>query len=273
MRALALTALSLSSAAAFAACADPSTTPPPASTSSGSGGSGGGSDLTPKPPPVPVPPLFIGSGGIGYASGSAFPGALAPQGLAKVGPDTKGPWGTIRFLHYSGYWYGDDIVQGFSHLHLHGTGATDYGVLAVMPSDGFDASRTKASGYESKFQKASESATPGRYALTLDRGNIGVELTATTHAAYHRYTYPASAKTAHVIFDLDHHLDGGLVKDADVTLVPAENRIRGRLRSVGGMSGGFGGYDVFFEARTRAAWTESQVWQGGTLPIPGTQVS
>src|SRR6185503_2808807 len=93
------------------------------------------------------------------------------------------------------------------------------------------------------------------------------------HAAYHRYTYPASAKTAHVIFDLDHHLDGGLVKDADVTLVPAENRIRGRLRSVGGMSGGFGGYDVFFEARTRAAWTESQVWQGGTLPIPGTQVS
>src|SRR3954470_14531629 len=88
-----------------------------------------------KPPQVPVSPLFIGSGGFAYAFGSAFPGAPAPQGLAKGGPDTKGPWGTIRFLHFSGYWYGDDTIQGFSHLHLQGTGATDYGILGVMPSD------------------------------------------------------------------------------------------------------------------------------------------
>src|SRR5215210_873857 len=91
--------------------------------------------------PVPLPvtqPVqyvvpFIGSGGFGFHFGSAFPGASAPRGLAKVGPDTRGPYGTIRFLHYSGYWYGDNAVQGFSHLHLHGTGATDYGVLALMP--------------------------------------------------------------------------------------------------------------------------------------------
>src|SRR5690242_8524261 len=58
-----------------------------------------------KPPQKPVSPLFIGSGGFAYAFGSSFPGAAAPQGLAKVGPDTKGPWGTINFLHFSGYWY------------------------------------------------------------------------------------------------------------------------------------------------------------------------
>jgi predicted alpha-1,2-mannosidase len=222
---------------------------------------------------TPVTPVFIGSGGFAYGVGSATVGAAAPQGLVKVGPDTKGAWGTISFLHYSGYWYGDDTIQGFSHLHLHGTGATDYGVLTVMPSDGFDASRTTSSGYESPFQKASESASPGHYAVTLDRGNIGVELTATGHAAHHRYTYPSGASTAHVVVDLDHHLDGGTVKDAEATLDPATNRIHGRLRSVGGMSGGFGGYDVFFEARTRSPWTESLVWHDGGAPAPGASVS
>ncbi len=222
---------------------------------------------------APVPPLFIGSGGFGYGAGSATVSAAAPQGLVKAGPDTKGPWGTIRFLHFSGYWYGDDTIQGFSHLHLHGTGATDYGVLAVMPSDGFDASRTTAAGYESKFQKGSESLTPGRYTVTLDRGDIHTDIVATTHAAHHRYTYPAGATAAHVIFDLDHHLDGGSIKDADVTLYPAENRIRGRLRSLGGMSDGFGGYDVFFEVKTRAAWIEGQVWHDGGAPAPGTSAA
>jgi predicted alpha-1,2-mannosidase len=222
---------------------------------------------------TPVAPVFIGSGGFAYAFGSASVSAAAPSGLCKVGPDTLGPWGTVNFLHYSGYWYGDDTIQGFSHLHLHGTGATDYGVLAVMPSDGFDASRTTATGYQSTFQKSSESAVPGRYAVTLDRGSIGVELTATAHAAHHRYTYPAGATSAHVIFDLDHHLNGGTITAATVTLYPAENRASGQLHSVGGMSGGFGGYDVFFEARSRSAWTENMVWQGGAAPVSGTTVT
>src|SRR5678815_5320081 len=89
-------------------------------------------------------------------------GAAAPSGLAKVGPDTDGPFGTIAFLHYSGYWYGDDTIQGFSHVHLHGTGLPDYGVLALMPTDGpIDDSRTTAEGYGSRFAKQSEHAAPG----------------------------------------------------------------------------------------------------------------
>ncbi|MFT3770584.1 MAG: GH92 family glycosyl hydrolase [Minicystis sp.] len=222
---------------------------------------------------TPVDPVFIGSGGFAYGVGSATVGAAAPQGMVKVGPDTKGPWGTISFLHFSGYWYGDDTILGFSHLHLHGTGATDYGVLALMPTDAFDPAVTTSAGYASKFQKASESATPGHYAVTLDRGGIAVDLTATGHAAHHRYAYPAGAATGHVILDLDHHLDGGTVANADLTLYPDEHRFTGRLRSVGGMSGGFGGYDVFFEARTRAAWTESLVWHDGVAPAAGTSAS
>jgi len=221
----------------------------------------------------PVTPVFVGSGGFGYSFGSATVSAAAPQGLVKAGPDTKGPWGTIGFLHFSGYWYGDDTIQGFSHLHLHGTGATDYGVLTVMPSDGFDETRTAPEGYASPFQKANETAEPGRYTVKLDRGDIDVDITAAPHAAYHRYTYPAGAATAHVIVDLNHHLSDGSIKDAEFTLDPAQNGIRGRLRSVGGMSKGFGGYDVFFVARTRAPWTESLVWHDGNAPEPGTAAS
>jgi predicted alpha-1,2-mannosidase len=190
--------------------------------------------------------------------------------MVKVGPDTSGSSGTISFLHYSGYYYGDNIVQGFSHMHLSGTGATDYGILAVMPSDGFDATRTTASGYQSTFDKANESATPGRYAVTLDQGNIQVELTATTHAAHHRYTYPSSATTAYVIVDLNHHLNGGTISASAATLDPTTNTVTGSLHSIGGMSGGFGGYDVFFAMKARAPWTSSQVWQPGGAPAAGT---
>ena len=79
----------------------------------------------------------MGSGGYSYAHGSAFAGASVPNGMMRVGPDTSGPYGVVLFLHYSGYWGGDDVVRAFSHLHLHGTGATDYGALGILPVPAF----------------------------------------------------------------------------------------------------------------------------------------
>lgn len=233
-----------------------------------------GDDPVDEPlPPVEAPleyvDPFIGSGGFGYALGSAFPGAAAPHGLAKVGPDTRGEFGTVRFLHYSGYFYPDDKIQGFSHLHLHGTGATDYGVLAVMPSDGFDAGRTDPRGYESPFRKETERASPGYYAVTLDRGDIEVEITASPHAAHHRFSWPADAARGWAIVDLGKHLEGGAVGDAEVSLDAASARISGRLRSLGEMTEKFGGYDVFFEIQTSAPWSEAQVWADGAAPALG----
>lgn len=277
MRRFFLLALLCLSAASAAACDGAET-----SSSSGATTTSSTSTSTPTesgPPAVvrrpseTVGPQFVGSGGFGFSFGSAFAGATAPAGLTKIGPDTKGPWGTVSFLHYSGYWYGDDTIQGFSHLHLHGTGATDYGVLALMPSDGFDASRTTPSGYESKFKKASESGSPGRYNVTLDRGDIKVEIVATPRAAYHRYSYPAGAAAAHVIVDLDHHLSDGAVDSAEVTLSPADNTFFGKLHSMGGMSGGFGGYEVYFAGRARSAWKQALVWQNGETPAAGGAAS
>lgn len=238
-------------------------------------------DPEPEPPqPVARPGSyavpFVGSGGFGYRHGSAFPGASAPHGLAKVGPDTKGPFGTVRFLHYSGYWYGDDTVQGFSHLHLHGTGACDYGVLAVMPLDGFSAERVTPDGYGLPMRKATEEARPGYYAVTLARPggpDIRTEITATPHAAHHRYRFSGGTSLAQraLVFDLDHHLNAGEVASAEVQIDPARQQLSGRLRSVGEMSRGYGGYDVFFVARTRTKWTSEKVWSDGAAPAAGTQ--
>ena len=234
--------------------------------------------------PAEVPPVvvteparyvvpFIGSGGFGFRHGSAFPGASAPHGLCKVGPDTKGPWGTVGFLHFSGYWYGDDTVQGFSHMHLHGTGATDYGVLAVMPLDQFSAQRITQESYGSAMDKMSEQASPGYYSVKLLRGGIRAELTATPHAAHHRYTYDPSSPSRVLLIDLDHRLSGGEIASAKVKIDSAKQRLSGHLRSIGGMSRGYGGYEVYFVARTRTAWREQQVWQNGAAPAPGTQAS
>src|SRR3954462_7581295 len=77
--------------------------------------------------PVALVDPTIGTGGLGFGFGSCFVGAAVPPGLVKLGPDTSGPvFGTASFQHYSGYFAEDDRIQGFSHLHLHGTGATDY---------------------------------------------------------------------------------------------------------------------------------------------------
>lgn len=224
-----------------------------------------------KADPLTLASPFVGSGGFGYNFASAFPGALWPQGLVKVGPDTIGIWGDINFLHYSGYWYGDDKITAFSHLHLHGTGATDYGVLGVMPLVGFDDARIPRDNHASPFRKETEKASPGYYAVTLDQGDIAVELTASAHTAHHRYRFPAGAEPA-LLVDLTHHLSGGTVTAVTASLEAGQQALRGRVRHVGGMSRGFGGYDVFFEARVNRPWKEARVWSGEAKSAAGEQV-
>jgi predicted alpha-1,2-mannosidase len=237
------------------------------------GGDGGLSLAATRPAVTPVAPLFIGTGGQGYGAGSAFPGAAAVQGLAKVGPDTTGPWGNVNFLHCSGYWYGDDTIQGFSHLHLHGTGVPDYGVLGIMPVPAFDGSQTTMTGYQSKFDKSTESATPGKYAVTLTNGGILVESTVTPHAAHHRFTYASGATTAHVVLDLDHHLTEGTLSAETVVLDPVAYTLTGSLRSLGGLSAGFGGTMVYFVAKPQHPWSNAAVWSKGAAPASGTAAS
>lgn len=218
---------------------------------------------------------LMGTGGFAYFHGAAFPGACVPHGLVKVGPDTRGAqYGDLRFIHYSGYWAGDDTAMGFSHLHLHGTGATDYGALILQPVTSADASVLARDVYQSRFSKKSELATPGSYAVTLAKWNVKAELTASTHAAHHRYTF-SDGDTPRVVLDLGRALPPGKLTEQTFTPLDATT-LRGSFRLAGQMSDGFGGNLVFFELRTNRPYTVTQTSADGHVVLlsfdPGAPV-
>lgn len=141
---------------------------------------------------------FIGTGGHGHT----FPGATMPFGMVQLSPDTR----IDNWDGSSGYHYSDDIIYGFSHTHLSGTGIPDGCDILLMPTVGddklFAAPTTNIQdGYISKFAHANERAEPGYYSVKLDATGITAELTATNRVGFHRYTFPKAGKV-NVILDL-----------------------------------------------------------------------
>jgi len=141
---------------------------------------------------------FIGTGGHGHT----FPGATMPFGMVQLSPDTR----IDNWDGSSGYHYSDDIIYGYSHTHLSGTGIPDGCDILLMPTIGDEklfAAPTKniEDGYISKFAHANERAEPGYYSVKLDATGITAELTATNRVGFHRYTFPKAGKV-NVILDL-----------------------------------------------------------------------
>ena len=142
---------------------------------------------------------FIGTGGHGHT----FPGAVLPFGMVQLSPDTR----TDNWDGSSGYHYSDDIIYGFSHTHLSGTGIPDGCDILFMPTIGdnkiaADLSSRNPNGFVSRFSHANERAEPGYYSIRLDDTGILAELTATPRVGFHRYTFP-STDTGNVVIDLD----------------------------------------------------------------------
>lgn len=153
---------------------------------------------------------FIGTGGHGHT----YPGASMPFGMVQLSPDTRlDGWDGC-----SGYHYTDSIVYGFSHTHLSGTGVSDYGDILLMPFTKESADHGIEGPYHdqaSSFDKASEQASPGYYAMHLNTYDIDVALTSTYRAGFHQYTYKAD-QTPQVLIDLKHR---DKLLDADLQIV------------------------------------------------------
>lgn len=144
---------------------------------------------------------FAGTGGHGHT----FPGATMPFGMVQLSPDTRidGSWDGC-----SGYHYSDSIIYGFSHTHLSGTGASDYGDILLMPTVGEPVLSAMVNGdykkgYASHFLHQKENASPGYYSVHLDDDNIEAEFTASYRVGFHKYTFPKSSQ-ANIILDLTH---------------------------------------------------------------------
>lgn len=166
---------------------------------------------------------FIGTGGHGHT----FPGATVPFGMVQLSPDTR----EDNWDGSSGYHYSDNVIWGFSHTHLSGTGIPDYCDILFAPTIGepeFFARSGDVSenGYASTFDHKNEKAEAGFYSVKLDEGDILAEMTATARVGFHRYTFPATSE-ANLIIDLKHR---DKVLDSELKIV-GNNRIEGFRRS------------------------------------------
>ncbi|KGO91773.1 alpha-mannosidase [Flavobacterium subsaxonicum WB 4.1-42 = DSM 21790] len=137
---------------------------------------------------------FIGTGGHGHT----FPGATVPFGMVQLSPDTRidGSWDGC-----SGYHYSDNVIYGFSHTHLNGTGVSDYGDILLMPTMGQPSLDNK--DYSSAFKHTNEKASAGYYSVLLDDDAITAELTTTPRVGLHRYTFSKSGQS-NIVLDLNH---------------------------------------------------------------------
>jgi len=155
---------------------------------------GGLAAAEPPPPAGPVRFVdpFIGTDGTGHT----FPGPAAPFGMVQPGPDT----GATGWEYTSGYQYRAPVILGFSQTRASGTGIPELGDVLVMPS------RTRRDQLASVYDKASETARPGYYAVSLKDNGVRVELTASEMTAFHRYTFAGGGGRVWVLVDLQHGL-------------------------------------------------------------------
>lgn len=147
-------------------------------------------------------------------------GANVPFGLVQLGPTEP----TRGWDWCSGYYYDDDELIGFGHMHLSGTGIGCLGDVAFLPVKDFKQTSTR-------FTHEAEKVHPGYYSVQLTDPNVLVELTATERCGFHRYTFKNGAK-AQLALDLSQCIGWDKLNDCLLTQESA-TRLTGFRRSNG----------------------------------------
>ena len=215
--------------------------------------------------PVDYVDPMIGTGGVIHT----FPGAVVPFGMVQLSPDTGGTHGlylSSAWKWCAGYHYDDTTILGFSHVHRSGMGVGDWGDILFMPTVGKlrikpGEEEAPQKGYRSRFSHEREQASPGYYSADLLDYGIKAELTATTRAGFHRYTFPET-DAGHIIIDLGHGLgDTPLYSKVEIK---GDNEIVGTRASTGRVPF----QAVHFCARLQKPFRSFGVWNGG-VKLPG----
>ncbi len=206
---------------------------------------------------------FIGTGGVPWMCAHDTPAATVPFGMVRLGPDTASLFNKTQGFNRSGYFYGDNKILGFSHTRLVGADALEGGVFRIFPATAPPAGGQPGDLRFARFSHANEKAFPGYYAVRLSN-DILAELTATTRAGVHRYTFPANA-TPHLMLDVTSCLGDKRCEDGQVWIRPEQQRVEGSTRLFGSFSGRYGGLDVYFVAQFDHPFDDFGVWTGDTF--------
>ena len=165
---------------------------------------------------------FIGTEGTGHL----FPGASVPFGMVVPSPDCS----DTGWAFASGYQYRAPKILGFSNTHISGAGVDEFGDVLLQPSAGTRWSPS-AHDFSCAYDKASEEAHPGGYAVTLPDHGVRVELTASQRVALHRYHFDGPGKVQ-VLADFQHGLHSSGIQrvvSSTVGVVPEGSGIDGTL--------------------------------------------
>src|SRR5690606_33258917 len=138
----------------------------------------------------------VGEAGVYHGLGKTFPGATTPYGMVQVSPNT-----ITGGDNSPGYSFEHKTIEGFAFTQMSGVGwFGDLGNFLVMPTTG--KLKTIAGkedgtirGYRSYYNKESEVAEPGYYAVELTDYRIKVETTAAPHSGMIRFTFPENKES------------------------------------------------------------------------------
>lgn len=194
----------------------------------------------------------VGAAEVYHGLGKTFPGATTPYGMVQVSPNT-----ITGGDNSPGYSYEHQTIEGFAFTQMSGVGwYGDLGNFLVMPTTGplkTIAGKEDGSiqGYRSRYDKATEVARAGYYAVDLTDYGIKVETTAAPHSGMMRFTFPEH-KQSRIQIDLARRVGGTSVQQY-VRKVD-EYTIQGWMRCTpegGGWGDGEGNvdYTVYFYAR------------------------
>jgi predicted alpha-1,2-mannosidase len=211
-----------------------------------------------------------GAAGIYHGLGKTFPGATTPYGLVQVSPNT-----ITGGDNGSGYSYEHTSIEGFAFTQMSGVGwFGDLGNFLVMPATGplqtvSGSLKDPGSGYRSRYDKNTEKATAGYYAVLLSDHNIKAEMTAAPHSGLLRFTFPKHTQSR-IQIDLARRVGGTSVLQ-EVEVVD-DHTIRGWMKCTpegGGWGNGDGNadYTVYFYAQFSKPLKNYGVW---SADIPDT---
>lgn len=262
-------ALVLVLAGGLMACGDKSNPADDAGVDSGDG------EVSFPESPYDAVDVFVGTGALGAGVGACYPGASLPFSLVKLSPDTSAQnGGMVQFYHYSGYFYDDPMIVGFSHTQLSGIGVPGYSNIRLMPTVGWSPDKAGSLEARQRFSKESEAAAPGYYTVTLDDG-ILAELTVGERTGYHRYTWPAGTANgdAVLVFDVTATLVFGEPLAGHVVIDATQNSVHGWAH-VDDQQGGE--FRIWFDAQLDRPIVDFGVWADGAVndyaTVSGTDV-
>jgi predicted alpha-1,2-mannosidase len=194
--------------------------------------------------------------------GQTFPGAILPFGMVAVNPDTYPS--SLNHDAHAGYNYEDKKIVGFSHFRMSGVGCEGLGgILSILPLLG-DPSSLDPAAYAQAYDKPTEIATPGNYAVRLMPSSILAELTATQHASLHRYTFPPNAAKTLL---LDLRRGSQIVDEAEIARSTGQD-MEGSIRTrqmCNGEEWKPGWYKIYFYIAVSAQVRSMKLYRDGGL--------